>query len=131
MKINISPAPLAEQKKDAVVVFFQGSDILLPAGNAPLKKLATDYVKNSGFKGQAGQVALFPLTGEFAAKQLIVTGIGETKHFYNGLLEQAAGAAVRAGRSADLKSFALASTIKIKGMSEADYQLLAGRGACW
>jgi len=131
MKINISPAPLAEQKKDAIIVFFQGADVLLPAGNTALKKLASDYAKGSGFKGQAGQVALFPLTEKFAPKQLIVAGIGDAKYFYNGLLEQAAAAAVRAGQSAGFKSFALASSVKIKGVAEADYQLLSGRGACW
>jgi leucyl aminopeptidase len=131
MKISISPAPLSGQKKDALIIFFQGSDALLPGGNAALKKLAADYAGNSGFKGQAGQTALFPLTGKFAAKQLVVAGIGEARHFHNGLLEQAAAAAIRTGRSAGLKSFALASAVKIKGVSEADYQLLSGRGACW
>jgi len=127
MKLSVSPAPLAEQKKDALIVFFQGSEPLLPAGNAPLIKEAIGLVKASAFKGQAGQVALSPMAG----KQLIATGIGEAKDFHNGLLEQAAATAVRAGRAAGLKSFAMASGIKLKGLSEADYQLLAGRGACW
>lgn len=131
MKITVSPAPLAEQKKDAVIVFFQGTQPLLPAGNAALKKLATEYVKTSAFKGQAGQTAIFPSNGKLAAKQLIVAGIGEPKAFHNGVLDQAAAAAVRTGQAAGLASFALASTAKIAGVSEADYQLLAGRGACW
>jgi leucyl aminopeptidase len=131
MKISISPAPLAEQKKDALVIFFQGSEAQLPAGNAALKKCVAEYVKHSAFKGQAGQTAAFPTTGKTAAKQLIVAGIGETKDFHNGLLEQAAAAAIRTGQAAGLKSFALVSNAKIKGVSEADYQLLAGRGACW
>ncbi len=131
MKITISPTPLTEQKKDAAVVFFQGAEVLLPAGNTQLKKLATEYAKHSAFKGQAGQTATFPTAGKIAAKQLIVAGIGEAKDFHNGLLEQAAAAAIRAGQAAGLKSFALASHAKIKGVSEADYQLLSGRGAYW
>ncbi|MFC1467945.1 leucyl aminopeptidase [Verrucomicrobiota bacterium] len=131
MKVNTSPAPLAEQKKDAVIVFFQGESALLPAGNSALKKLSAEYAQASGFKGQPGQVALFPKVEGIAASQLILAGLGEPKDFYNGLLEQAAGAAIRAGRAAGLKSFAVAANVKIKGVAEADYQLLAGRGACW
>ncbi len=131
MKISASPAPLAEQKKDALIVFAQGSEILLPAGNTVLKKLAAEQAKNSAFKGEAGQTVLFPLSDKTAAKQLILAGVGQAKDFHNGLLEQAASAAVRAGRAAGIKSFAMASSIKLKGVSEADYPLLAGRGASW
>ncbi|MEN7973392.1 MAG: leucyl aminopeptidase [Verrucomicrobiota bacterium] len=131
MKTSTSSIPLAEQKKDAIIAFCSGSEILLPPGNTTLKKQASGYIKTSAFKGQAGQVAIFPLEGKIAAGHLIVAGIGETKDFHNGLLEQAAAAAIRAGRSAGIKSFAMASTIKLKGLPEADYQLLAGRGAAW
>ena len=127
MKINTSPAPLADQKKEAIIVFCQGSEILLPAGNTALKKTVSALLKTSAFKGEAGQTAIFPTAGS----HLIATGMGQSKDFHNGLLEQAAAAATRAGRAAGFKSFALASCIKLKGMSEADYQLLAGRGACW
>ncbi len=131
MKITVSPAALDEQKKDAVVVFFQGREALLPAGNTKLRKLATEYAKHSAFKGEAGQTAIFPTAGKIAAKQLVVAGLGAAEHFHNGLLEQAAGAAIRAGQAAGLKSFALASSAKIKSVSDADYQLLSARGACW
>ncbi len=127
MKISISPTPLAEQKKDALVVFFQGLEPLLPAGNAALKKQLAALLKTSAFKGEAGQTAVFPILGT----QLIAAGLGPAKDFHNGLLEQAAAAATRTGRTAGLKSFAMAAGIKLKGVSEADYQLLAGRGACW
>jgi leucyl aminopeptidase len=46
-------------------------------------------------------------------------------------VEQAAATATRSGRAAGLKSFGMATTLKIKGLAEAEYQLLAGRGACW
>jgi leucyl aminopeptidase len=131
MKISVSPAPLVDQKKDALIVFCLGSEILLPAGNARLKKQTAEYVKQSAFKGESGQTALFPLPDTFAAKQLIVAGLGETKDFHNGLLEQAAAAAVKSGRTAGLKTFASASTIRIKGLAEADFQIIAGRGAAW
>jgi len=131
MKISTSPAPLAEQKKDALVLFFQGRDVLLPAGNTALKKLAAEYAQCSAFKGEAGQVGIFPLPDKAAAKQLLLAGVGEAGDFHNALLEQAAAAAIRTGRAAGLKSFAMASAIKLKGVSQPDYLLLAGRGACW
>ena len=131
MKINISPAPLAEQKKDALIIFYQDAENLLPAGHTALKKAVNDYVAHSAFKGAAGQVAVFPAPPKTAAKQIIVAGIGKAADFHNGLLEQAAGAAVRAGRAAGAKSFSLAAGIKLKGVSETEYHLLAGRGACW
>jgi leucyl aminopeptidase len=127
MKILASTTPLAEQKKEALIVFFQGSENLLPAGNAVLKKQIAGYLKSSAFKGQAGQVSIIPAKD----RQLILTGLGEAKDFHNGLLEQAAGAAVRSGCGAGIKSYAMATSIKLKGVSEANYQLLAGRGACW
>ena len=127
MKLSTSPTPLAEQKKDAIIVFFQGSEPLLPAGNTALKKQLAALLKTSAFKGEAGQTAVFPIQGTL----LIAAGTGPAKDFHNGLLEQAAAAAIRTGRAAGLKSFAMASGVKLKGVSEADYQLLAGRGACW
>ncbi len=127
MKINVSALPLAEQKKEALIVFFQGSENLLPSGNNTLKKQLETLLKKSSFKGEAGQTAIFP----GAESQIIVAGIGKANTFHNGLLEQAAGAAVRTGQAAGLKSFAVTATIKLKEVSEADYQLLVGRGACW
>ncbi|VGO14248.1 Cytosol aminopeptidase [Pontiella desulfatans] len=127
MKFSISPAPLAEQKKEALVVFCQGGEILLPSGSAGLRKQLAALLKNSAFKGEPGQVAQLPLNG----KQVLLTGIGAAKYFHNGLLEQAAAAAIKAGRAAGLKTFAMASTLTLEGVSETDYQLLAGRGAAW
>jgi leucyl aminopeptidase len=131
MKITVSSTPLTDQKKDALVVFFLGSEPLLPAGNTALKRLAVEYVKSSAFNGEAGQVALFPLPEKTSARQLIVAGLGQSGDFHSGLLEQAAAAAIRSGRAAGLKSFAMAAGIKVKGLSQSDGLRLAGRGACW
>ncbi len=119
--------PPHRTKKEALIIFFQGSENLLPAGHSALKKQISEFLKNSAFKGQAGQVSILP----FKDRQLILTGLGEAKNFYNGLLEQAAGAAVRSGCAAGINTYAIDAQIKLKGVSEADYQLLAGRGACW
>ncbi len=127
MKISSSPAALTDHKKSALIAFFQGSENLLPAGNAALKKQIDALVKNSAFKGQAGQTAVFPMDGN----QLIVAGIGEAAHFHNGLLEQAAAAAVKTGKAAGCTSFAVPASIRLKGLNAADYHLLAGRGAAW
>ncbi len=131
MKISISTKPLETQAKDALVIFVQGDRILLPGGNTQLNKLIEEFLKLSAFKGQAGQVATFPTLDKLKAKRIIVAGLGQSEHFHNGLLEQASAAAIRAGRGAGLKSFAVASAAKIKGVKDADYQLLAGRGAAW
>lgn len=131
MKIDISPTPLAQQKKDAIIVFVQATEILLSAENNTLKDLATEYAESAGFKGKSGQVALFPKVTGIEAKQLILAGVGEAKPFHNGRLEQAAGAAIRAGRAAGLNSFAMASTMALQDLAEPEYQLLVGRGACW
>jgi leucyl aminopeptidase len=131
MKISVSATPLADQKKDGLVVFFQGSNVLLPSGNATLAKRAAECIRHSAFRGEAGQVALFPLPGRGAARQLIAAGLGEAADFHSALLEQAAAAAVKEGRSAGLKSFATASSIPLKGVSETDCQKLIGRGAAW
>ncbi|HEY5653960.1 MAG TPA: leucyl aminopeptidase [Pontiella sp.] len=127
MKITTSTTPLTEQKKDALIVFFQGSENLLPAGYTALKKKISLLLPKSAFKGNAGQVAIFP----FEDKQLILSGVGEAEHYHNGLLEQAAAAAIRTGISAGLKSFTTASSIALKSISEKEYQLLVGRGAAW
>ncbi|MEI6892675.1 MAG: leucyl aminopeptidase [Pontiella sp.] len=127
MKITVSPASLAEQKKEALIIFFQGLKNTLPSGNSSLKKKINALIEKSAFKGEAGQCAIFPL----AEKQIIVTGVGAAKYFYNGLLEQAAATAVRAGKAAGLKSFAMPSEIKLVDVSSANYQLLVGRGAAW
>jgi len=127
MKISVSPVPLYEQKKDALIIFYQGSECLLPAGGDSLRKQLDALLKKSAFKGEAGQTALLPAPD----RHYIVCGTGSADHFHNGLLEQAAAAAVRTGTAAGLKSFAMAAGIRLKGVSDTQYQLLAGRGAAW
>ncbi|MDF7809039.1 leucyl aminopeptidase family protein [Pontiellaceae bacterium B12219] len=127
MKISASSTPLTEQKKDALILFFQGLENTLPDGYETLKSELSELLEKSAFKGEAGQCVIFPRSGT----QLILVGIGPEKYYYNGLLEQAAATAVKAGKAAGLKSFAVASEINLSDTSEADYQLLVGRGAAW
>lgn len=131
MKISPSTTPLSKQKKDALIIFATPEGAQLPAGNAALGDYIATALKTSAFKGEAGQTASLPAPADTAAKQIILTGIGGSKHFHNGLIEQAAAAAIRAGRAAGLKSFAIATTLEHPTLSEHDYQLLAARGACW
>jgi len=131
MKLSTSSALLIDQKKDALIVFYQGKNALLPRGNNALKKLCDQWTASSAFKGEAGQTAVFPAGQSIAAERVILAGLGELKHFHNGLLEQAAAAATRAGLAAGASSFAMASGITLKHMTEAEYLLLAGRGAIW
>lgn len=127
MKLSTSPATLSEQTKDALIVFYAGDTCTLPAGQPAFKKQLAAALKTSAFKGGAGQTAHLSLDG----KVVILAGLGELKHFHNALLEQAAAAASRLGVAAGFKSFSVASTASIKGVSEADYQTLVGRGAAW
>jgi leucyl aminopeptidase len=131
MKISTSAKPLKEQQKDAVILFFQGEQPLVGNEDSELTAVAQDLIKTSAFKGKAGQVAVFPAPAQIAAARLIVAGIGEEKHFHNGLLEQAAAAAVRAGRDAGASSFALAADLPLPGLATDDVILLSGRGAAW
>jgi leucyl aminopeptidase len=131
MKLTTSTALLTDQKKDAIIVFCQGDNVLLPRGNSTLKKLCDQWSSSSAFKGEAGQTAVFPTGNSISADRLILAGLGDAVHFHNGLLEQAAAAATRTGLSAGASSFALASGIALKCVTEEEYQLLSGRGAIW
>jgi len=131
MKISVSSRPLARLKKDAVIVFFQGEKPLLPEGHSDLEKSVLELVASSGFKGSAGQVAVFPAAGSVTASRIIAAGIGDPAHFHNGELEKAAAAAVRAGRESGASSFATASTLPLDGLDDVLYLQLVGRGAAW
>lgn len=131
MKLSVSTKALTELKRDAVIVFFQQETPLLGKEHAELKELAEKLIRTSAFKGGACEVAVFPTDGCLAADRLIVAGIGEARYFHNGLMEKAAAAAVRTGRSAGANTFAIAAEANLDGMSNGDYQLLVGRGAAW
>ncbi len=131
MKLSTSSTALGALKKDAVIVFFQQSKVLLPAECKDLAKHVEQQLEPTAFKGEAGQVVVLPAPEGMAAKRLIAAGIGDPAYFHNGVLEKAAGAAVRAGKDAGAASFAMASGIAISSLSDAEYQLLAGRGAAW
>ena len=129
MKITYSKATLDRQKKDALIVFAQADEILLDTSVRPLKKLIVEYSKTTAFKGEPGQVAVFPTFGKLPADNIILAGVGTLKDFHRGILEQAASAAARAGRAAGCKTFAVSATVK--GVPESDYRQIVGRGICW
>ncbi|MCF7848442.1 MAG: leucyl aminopeptidase [Kiritimatiellales bacterium] len=131
MKMTYSMEALELQKKDALIVFAQAGEVLLGSANRSLKKLITEYIKTADFKGESGQVAVFPTFGKFPAGNMILSGLGAPKDFHRALLEQAAAAAVRAGRKAGLKTFAISACSRVKSVSDSDYRVIAGRGACW
>lgn len=133
MKLSTSPLPLEKQKKDALIVFFREDKPLLPKHEKRMAAYAAELLKTSAFKGETGQVAVFPVSAQLdmPAKRLIAAGIGSSRHFHNGLLEKAAAAAVRAGCSAGASSFATAASIPLDGVTASDRLLLIGRGAAW
>ena len=55
-----------------VITLCRGRTPLLPPGSEGLSAQAAALAKASAFKGEAGQVALFPLHGEARARQLVL-----------------------------------------------------------
>ena len=127
MNIEVSATPLHLQKEAAFIFFFAEKEPLLSPSAQSFRRELLQRVEISSFKGQAGQTALFQMADQI----FIVTGIGKKKNFHRGLLEQAAAAAIRTGCAAGLDSFALDAASPLESVSDSDYQLLAGRGACW
>lgn len=126
MKLTTSTTPLSDHKSDALIVFYQGKKNLLPSDNSDLIAQIDSLLKMTAFKGDPGQTVILPINDQ----QVIATGIGEEKHFYNGLLEQAAAAATRSGKAAGIESFVIASDSTLE-LPASDYQRLTGRGAAW
>ena len=131
MKITASTTPLNKQKKEALLVLVQKDEILLPASNKSLKKTISDQIKQAAFSGQVGETVLLPAPKSYAVSHLILAGLGDLTDFHSTYLEQAAAAAVRAGRAAHLKSFVVSSDIQVADLSSEEIQLLLGRGASW
>jgi len=127
MNIEVSSTPFNQQKEAASIFFFAEKEPLLISSSQSFQSTLLQRVEISSFKGQAGQTALFQTKDQI----LIVAGIGKKKNFHRGLLEQASAAAIRTGCAAGLDSFALDAQSPLNTLSDSDYQLLAGRGACW
>lgn len=125
MKLTLTARPLETHAKEAWIIFVQNKKPLL-SGDPDLTKRVVGQIKKTGFSGDYAQTLVFQTgTGD-----VILAGLGESKHFRMEYLERAAAAAIRAGKSAGLKNFVTA----IAGLSkvtDASFVRAVARGAAW
>jgi leucyl aminopeptidase len=110
MRVSITPATLVSQKADAWVLFsFDGKQ---PALNHPdavsrrLDKMARGWIKDTGFRGRANEVSVFPSWESLPVRFVILAGLGKREDFHIGRLERAAAAAAKTARRLSLSSLA-------------------------
>jgi leucyl aminopeptidase len=125
MKLTLTARPLETQAGKAWVVFVQNKKPLL-SGFPELGKLLSAQIKKTGFSGDYAQTLVF----QTATGDMILAGLGDSKHFRMEYLERAASAAVRAGKSAGLKNFATA-VAELSKTTEASFVRAVARGAIW
>ncbi|MFA6173915.1 MAG: leucyl aminopeptidase family protein [Kiritimatiellales bacterium] len=126
MKLTLTARPLETQAKEAWIVFVQNKKPLL-SGNAELEKLIAGQLKKTGFSGDYAQTLVF----QTATGDVVLAGLGDSKHFRIEYLERAASAAVRAGQKAGLKNFVTATAAGISKVSEVAFVHAVARGAAW
>jgi leucyl aminopeptidase len=126
MKITLTARPLETQAKEAWIVFVQNKKPLL-SGNAELEKLIGNQIKKTGFSGDYAQTLVF----QNGTGDVILTGLGDSKHFRMEYLERAAAAAIRAGQKAGLKNFAVSTAIGLSKVTDASFVRAVARGAAW
>jgi leucyl aminopeptidase len=127
MKLSLTVRPLETQAKEAVIVFVQNRKPLL-SGCAELQKQISDRIKKTGFSGDYAETTVFPMSGN---NDVVLAGLGDSKHFRMEYLERAASAAVRAGTKTGLTHFATVTGAGISKVSEPAFVRAVARGAVW
>jgi len=111
---------------ESLIVFVQNKKPLL-SGHPELTKLLDSQIKKTGFGGDYAQTLVFQTgTGD-----VVLAGLGDSKHFRMEYLERAASAAVRAGKKAGIKNFTTITAAGISKVSEAAFVRAVARGAAW
>jgi leucyl aminopeptidase len=126
MKLTLTARPLETQAGKAWIVFVQNKKPLL-SGTAELNKLISGQLKKTGFSGDYAQTLVF----QTATGDVVLAGLGDSKHFRMEYLERAASAAIRAGKNAGIKNFATVTATEIGKVSEAAFVRTVARGAAW
>jgi len=126
MKLTLTARPLETQAKEAWVVFIQNKKPLL-SGNTDLAKLVGSQIKKTGFSGDYAQTLVF----QNGTGDVVLAGLGDSKHFRMEYLERAASAAVRAGKNAGIKNFAVSTAAGISKVTDAAFVRAVARGAAW
>ncbi len=126
MKLILTARPLETQAKVAWIIFVQDKKPLL-SGSTGLAKQIGSQIKKTGFSGDYAQTLVFQTgTGD-----IVLAGLGDRKHFRMEYLERAASAAVRAGKKAGVKTFAVSTAAGIGKVSDAAFVHAVARGAAW
>ena len=126
MKLTLTARPLETQAGKAWIVFVQNKKPLL-SGTAELNKLISGQLKKTGFSGDYAQTLVF----QTATGDVVLAGLGDSKHFRMEYLERAASAAIRAGKNAGIKNFATVTATEIGKVSEVAFVRAVARGAAW
>jgi leucyl aminopeptidase len=126
MKLSLTARPLETQAKETWIVFVQNKKPLL-SGQPELEKQIAAQIKKTGFSGDYAQTLVF----QAATGDVILAGLGDSKHFRMEYLERAASAAVRAGKNAGIKNFATVTGAGISKVSETAFVRAVARGAAW
>ncbi|HPR83054.1 MAG TPA: M17 family peptidase N-terminal domain-containing protein, partial [Pontiellaceae bacterium] len=100
MKLTLTARPLATQAREAWIVFVQNKKPLFNGHDEMAKRIGSQ-IKKTGYSGDYAQTLVF----QTADGDVILAGLGDSKHFRMEYLERAASAAVRAGKNAGLKNF--------------------------
>jgi leucyl aminopeptidase len=123
MKMTLSTrAPSGE----SLIVFVQNKKPLL-SGRPELTKQIAAQIKKTGFSGDSAQTLVF----QAATGDVILAGLGDSKHFRMETLERAASATVRAGKGAGIKNFSVITAAGIGKISEPAFVRAVARGAAW
>ena len=124
MKLVLTARSIETQTSGAWIVFVQNKKPLL-SGHAKLSERIDNQIKKTGFSGDYAQTLVFQAgTGD-----IVLAGLGDSKHFRMEYLERAASAAVRAGKKVGIKNFATATGTKISKVSEPAFVRAVARGA--
>ena len=130
MKFALTARSLETQTGEAWLVFVQNKKPLL-TGSAELSSRLELYIQKTGFSGDVAQTLVFPAFGKFPAEHIVLSGLGEKKHFRMEHLERAASAAVRAGVKTGIKTFITPAGTGLGNVSEAVFVHAVARGAAW
>jgi leucyl aminopeptidase len=104
MNISLSLLPLTEVPADALVV-------LTCEGELPkdLHPWVADLEASGEFTGKPAELAIIPQPAGFAAKRLVLCGLGKPERRTGENIRKAAGTAIRALKARSLKRIALAT----------------------
>ncbi|MBU0540217.1 leucyl aminopeptidase [Patescibacteria group bacterium] len=111
MQIKLEKAGLLDFGCDLLVVYsFEDSDGQnneIGVLDAALEGAMNKLMRQSGFKGQTGQVLVFPTFGKIKARQVAIMGLGKVKDFNTDLIRKIGGRAVQIAETQRAKNLTI------------------------